>query len=286
MHFRELVPPNSAPAEGYCVTNARRTDRDHPGQAPGTGRRNRRPGDAVLAEPADDRRHVGCPGPLLRGRYRVILVDPPGHGGSERLSATFTFDECARSIADVLDALGVTRAHIVGNSWGGMIGATFAAAYPDRVGAAVLMNCTASAAGGRQRLEYAALLRIARLLGRIRPPLTRSVLKAFLGPTTFTTRPEVVEFVRAAVHSVDIGSAAWAVRSVVPLRPDQRPALSRSPHPFWWSPVPRTPPSRSPRPRHGPVHPRRVDRRTGRSGAPRGPGEPRAGEQLDRRVPR
>lgn len=160
------------------------------------------------------------------GRYRVILVDPPGHGGSERLSATFTFDECARSIADVLDALGVTRAHIVGNSWGGMIGATFAAAYPDRVGAAVLMNCTASAAGGRQRLEYAALLRIARLLGRIRPPLTRSVLKAFLGPTTFTTRPEVVEFVRAAVHSVDIGSAAWAVRSVVPLRPDQRPALS------------------------------------------------------------
>ena len=159
-------------------------------------------------------------------RHRVILVDPPGHGGSDPLTATFTFEQCARSIADVLDGLGVTRAHIVGNSWGGMIGATFAATYPDRIGLAVLMNCTASAAGAWQRLEYGALLRMARVLGRIRPPLTRSVLKAFLGPTTFSTRPEVVTAVRAAVESVDISSAAWAVRSVVPQRPDQRAALA------------------------------------------------------------
>lgn len=155
-------------------------------------------------------------------RYRVILVDPPGHGGSSPLSATFTFDECARTVADVLDGLGVDRAHVIGNSWGGMIGATFATRYPERVGCAVLMNCTTSAAGTWQRLEYGALLQLARLLGRIRPPLTRSVLKAFLGPTTFHTRPSVVETVRSAVESVDIGSASWAVRSVVPLRPDQR----------------------------------------------------------------
>ncbi|CAN5426871.1 alpha/beta fold hydrolase [soil metagenome] len=147
--------------------------------------------------------------------YRVILVDPPGHGSSDRLSATFTFEQCARSIAEVLDRLGVDRAHVVGNSWGGMIGATFAAAYPDRIGAAVLMNCTASAAGRRQRLEYGALLRAARLLGRIRPPLTRSVLNAFLGPTTFSTRPDVVASVRAAVESVDVDSGAWAVRTPV-----------------------------------------------------------------------
>ena len=57
--------------------------------------------------------------------------------------------------------LGIERAHFVGNSWGGMIGGTFAAAYPDRVGSAVLMNCTASAAGARQKLEYGFLLRMA-----------------------------------------------------------------------------------------------------------------------------
>jgi len=63
---------------------------------------------------------------------------------------------------------------------------------------------------------------MATLRGGIRPPLTRSVLKAFLGPTTFATRPDVVEFVRDTVADVDIKSASSAVRGVVPARPDQR----------------------------------------------------------------
>jgi 3-oxoadipate enol-lactonase len=157
--------------------------------------------------------------------HQVILVDPPGFGESQKLTAPFTFDDCARCIVDILDGLGVQRAHFVGNSWGGMIGGTFAATYPDRIGSAVLMNCTASPAGGRQRVEYGFLLRMAGLLGGIRPPLTRSVLKAFLGPTTFTTRPDVVAYVRDTVQRVDVRSGGWAVRSVVPARPDQRMLL-------------------------------------------------------------
>ncbi len=159
--------------------------------------------------------------------HRVLLVDPPGHGDSEKLTAPFTFEECTKCIVDVLDELGIERVHFVGNSWGGMIGGTFAARHPERIGKAVLMNCTASPAGLRQKLEYGLLLQMARLLGRVRPPLTRSVLDAFLGPTTFRERPEVVEFVRAGVESVDISSARWAVRSIVPDRPDQRALLSR-----------------------------------------------------------
>jgi 3-oxoadipate enol-lactonase len=158
---------------------------------------------------------------------RVILVDPPGFGKSQKLTAPFTFEDCARCIVDILDGLGVQRTHFVGNSWGGMIGGTFAATYPERIGSAVLMNCTASPAGTRQKIEYGLLLRMAGLLRGIRPPLTRSVLKAFLGPTTFGTRPDVVAFVRDTVQRVDIPSGGWAVRSVVPDRPDQRELLSR-----------------------------------------------------------
>ena len=158
--------------------------------------------------------------------HRVIVVDSPGHGESQSLTKYFTFDECAHSIVDVLDALDEHTAHFVGNSWGGMIGGTFAARYPERIGKAILMNCTASPAGAWQRVEYGALLQVARALGGIRPPLTRSVLKAFLGPTTFRDRPDVVEFVRRTVRSVDVTSSAWAVRSVVPRRPDQRALLA------------------------------------------------------------
>jgi 3-oxoadipate enol-lactonase len=158
---------------------------------------------------------------------RLVLIDPPGHGASAPLWAPFSFNDCARCVVDLLDGLDIDRAHFVGNSWGGMIGGTFAALYPDRINRAVLMNCTASKAGVAQKVQYAALVRLATLLGSIRPPLTRSSVRAFLGPTTLRTRPDVVETVRANVQAVQADSARWAVRSVVSARPDQHALLGR-----------------------------------------------------------
>ncbi|MEO6085759.1 MAG: alpha/beta fold hydrolase [Umezawaea sp.] len=154
--------------------------------------------------------------------HRVVLVDPPGHGGSEPLTRLFEFSECARVVTQVLDHVGAGTADFVGNSWGGMIGATFAAQFPDRVRTAVLMNCTVSPAPLRQKVEFGLLTRAARLLGGIRGPLVRPVVDAFVGPTTRSQRPQVVEAIKAALERVDIASARWAVTSVVPRRPDQR----------------------------------------------------------------
>jgi 3-oxoadipate enol-lactonase len=161
----------------------------------------------------------------LIANHRVVLVDPPGQGGSQPLTDFFSFDDCARCVADILDGLSLDKAHFVGNSWGGMIGATFAATYPERVGGAVLMNCTAGQASLRQKIEFAILLKVASWTGGIGPLLNRPVLKAFLGPTTMRGRPEVVAHVSNAVKSVDIASASWAVQSVVSRRPDQRALL-------------------------------------------------------------
>ena len=162
----------------------------------------------------------------LVARRQVILVDPPGQGGSQHLTRMFTFAECARCVVDILDGLGIDRAHFVGNSWGGMIGATFAATYPERIGRAVLMNCTAGKASLRQKVQFAILLRMARWRGGIGPLLIRPVLKAFLGPTTFRERPDVVAHVRSAVGRSTSRpppgrSTAWYRR-----RPDQRALLA------------------------------------------------------------
>jgi 3-oxoadipate enol-lactonase len=154
-------------------------------------------------------------------RFTTVAIDPPGHGRSSPLTRTFTFDECAETLRQVLDALGIERAHVLGNSWGAMIGGTFVARYPDRTGCAILMNGTASPAPRRQKLEYGAMLATARVLGGIRPPLTRSVVRAFLGPTSLRQRPDVVRHVRDAVRANNVRSVSYAARSVVPLRPDQ-----------------------------------------------------------------
>src|ERR1700744_6350104 len=161
----------------------------------------------------------------LVGRSQVVLVDPPGQGGSQALTGMFSFGDCARCVVDILDGLGLDRAHFVGNSWGGMIGGTFAATYPERIGRAVLMNCTAGRAGARQKVQFAVLLALAKWTGGIGTLLNRPVLKAFLGPTTFRQRPEAVAHVRNTVKAVDVASVSWAVKSVVPRRPDQRALL-------------------------------------------------------------
>ncbi|QRY78015.1 alpha/beta fold hydrolase [Pseudomonas sp. PDNC002] len=153
--------------------------------------------------------------------YRVVLIDPPGHGDSEPLCRAFSFGECARCVAQVLDELGIERGHFVGNSWGGMIGGTFAARYPHRIGAAVLMNCTASPAGLRHRIEFPLMARIVRWQGGFKGPMIRSAVRAFTGPTSDRERPQVGESIRRALRRCRIDSVAWAVRSVVPQRPDQ-----------------------------------------------------------------
>lgn len=162
----------------------------------------------------------------FRDRYRVVLVDPPGHGDSEPLARDFTFEECARCVVQVLDALGIERTHYVGNSWGGMIGGTFAARHPERLLSSVLMNCTASPVGVKQKIEYTILTRALRLIGGIRGPMARLALNAFVGPTTRRERPEVIATIRTALARIDADSVYWAIRSVVPQRPDQR-ALMR-----------------------------------------------------------
>ncbi|WP_433521095.1 alpha/beta fold hydrolase [Nocardia pseudovaccinii] len=154
--------------------------------------------------------------------YLTIAVDPPGHGKSGPLTRGFTFDDCAGCVVDILDHLELSRAHFIGNSWGAMIGGTLAAEYPDRVRSAILMNGTASPAPSGQKLQYRALLVIVGILRGIRPPLTRSVVSAFLGPTTEATRPDVVRRVLDTARRNDPKSVAHAVRSVVIERPDQR----------------------------------------------------------------
>jgi pimeloyl-ACP methyl ester carboxylesterase len=74
----------------------------------------------------------------LEKRYRVIRVDNRGTGWSREAPAPFTIGDMADDARDVLDALGIGKAVVLGMSMGGMIAQELAMRHPTRVERLVL----------------------------------------------------------------------------------------------------------------------------------------------------
>ncbi|WP_017463389.1 2-hydroxy-6-oxo-6-phenylhexa-2,4-dienoate hydrolase [Dyella ginsengisoli] len=78
---------------------------------------------------------------LVDAGYRVILKDSPGFNKSDAI----VMDEQrglvnARAVKGLMDALGIDKAHMVGNSMGGATALNFAIEYPERIGKMILMG--------------------------------------------------------------------------------------------------------------------------------------------------
>lgn len=81
--------------------------------------------------------------PQLKGlsdQFTVIAWDAPGAGQSSDPPETFGFRDWAHSLAGLLDAIGVQRAHILGLSWGGILAQEFYRQYSERVLSLVLAD--------------------------------------------------------------------------------------------------------------------------------------------------
>jgi pimeloyl-ACP methyl ester carboxylesterase len=74
----------------------------------------------------------------LRDRYRVLALDWPGHGHSGADHVPASAARYAELLASFLDAAGVGRAVLIGNSIGGAAAMRYAATHPGRVRALVL----------------------------------------------------------------------------------------------------------------------------------------------------
>ena len=76
--------------------------------------------------------------PLLARDFRAVAMDTIGYGGSYKPAGRSGIADYARGAAELLDALGIARAAVVGHHTGAVVGMELAAAYPDRVTRLVL----------------------------------------------------------------------------------------------------------------------------------------------------
>jgi pimeloyl-ACP methyl ester carboxylesterase len=71
--------------------------------------------------------------PVLRARYRCVLLDNRGSGQSEVTDAGYSILQMAEDALALLDQIGIGRAHVCGQSMGALIAQEIAAARPELV---------------------------------------------------------------------------------------------------------------------------------------------------------
>lgn len=95
----------------------------------------------------------------LAGRATTVVPDLPGYGRSAAWGHALGIPSLARALLDVLDALGLDRVYLIGNSMGGPVSLEVAHSAPERVAGVVL----ASPAGGMHNQPLSrALVQLAR----------------------------------------------------------------------------------------------------------------------------
>lgn len=129
-----------------------------------------------------------------RDRFRVIAVDLPGFGDSDKpIGAAYDARYFAAAVVGLLDALELERAHLLGNSLGGRVALEVGLSNPERV----------------QRIGLLAPS-LAWLRGRPLQPLVR-LARPELGLIQFAPRPMVDGIVRRLIPGARDGWAAAGV---------------------------------------------------------------------------
>jgi pimeloyl-ACP methyl ester carboxylesterase len=146
----------------------------------------------------------------LAPRFRVIAVDLPGFGDSDKpIGAAYDARFFARSGIDLLDALGLDRVHLIGNSLGGRVALEIALRHPGRAGRLGLL---APSLAWRRDRPWVPLLRLTRPeLGLVqlapRPLVDAIVRRVIPGADEGWTAAGLDEFLRA--YLTPAGRAAF-----------------------------------------------------------------------------
>jgi len=132
--------------------------------------------------------------PILKARGRVVTYDVRGFGSAAGAPGKPSMELFADDLRTLMDQLDIRRAHVVGLSMGGVIGQTFALAYPDRV-ASLALVATVSRAQPAFSLRGQSV-HVDGMPGQIPPTLTR-----WFTPAMLAVNGDAVRYARSAILS-------------------------------------------------------------------------------------
>ena len=95
----------------------------------------------------------------LRESFEVITYDHRGVGASSRLSGAITIAEMAQDAAGLLEALGISSAHVLGISMGGMIAQELALEHPELI-RTLTIGCSYCGGPGSSHIDRVAFAKL------------------------------------------------------------------------------------------------------------------------------
>lgn len=141
----------------------------------------------------------------LADDYRVIAYDLLGHGDSAQAPEPTILAHLRDQLADLLDALGIESAHLVGHSMGSLVALEFALTAPERVQDVVALNPVYR----RTESQRAAVCeRAQRLASGEAEDAPEATLERWFDPEQRSRSPERVEAVRTWLDQADHRSYA------------------------------------------------------------------------------
>ncbi|ALS26532.1 alpha/beta hydrolase [Paenibacillus cisolokensis] len=163
---------------------------------------------------------------LLEGAGRLIIPDLRGHGRSSAPGdPTYTMEQLADDVCELLDALEVDRAIVIGHSLGGYTALAFAERHADRLAGLGLVHSTPlpdDETGKANRLKTAESI----LAGGLREVVDGLAPKLF-APRHLETMAEAVQRVKEIGYRASAHGAAAVTRGMRE-RPDRRAVLERT----------------------------------------------------------
>lgn len=140
--------------------------------------------------------------PFLSAEYHAFAPDQRGHGDSDKPECCYTADDYAADVDAFMDAVGVEKATLVGDSSGGMIAQRVALDYPHRVSRLVLIGSPTTLVNNETVLEFG------KEILTLEDPVPPEFVREFVSGTVHHPVPE--EFLAGAIsESLKVPARVW-----------------------------------------------------------------------------
>ncbi len=159
----------------------------------------------------------------LADEFTVVAWDAPGCGGSSVPPQSFRMPEYSDALATFIQALGLGRPHVVGNSFGGTLALELAARHPSIPRSLVPADGYAGWSGSFPAEIVAE--RLSQSLPDLELPPEQVVAKWIAGFVTTSAPPSVIDELGAIISDFDPHGMRVMIRALA--EADLREALSR-----------------------------------------------------------